>query len=169
MKASPAKILEYARTDEGRKKLRYAGVSVVFVPVGQVCVQVFGYLLDRNYTAGSLVTAAVLTLPNFFANKLYVWRVTSKENLRTQVLVFWVAAMLGTAMATGLTFLVQKATTDQSNLVVAVAVIAAQLTGFGLVWVGRFLILDKWLFKVTHGGQDPAPGEIDELHNEIPI
>jgi hypothetical protein len=168
MKASPAKILEYARSPEGRKKLRYAGVSVVFVPVGQVCVQIFGYLLD-DYTKGSLLTAAVLTLPNFFANKLYVWRVTSKENLRTQVLVFWVAAMLGTVMATGLTALVQSLTREQSKLIVAVAVTGAQLTGFGIVWVGRFLVLDKWLFKVTHGGHEPAPGELDELQGEIPI
>jgi len=169
MKASPAKVLEYARSAEGRKKLRYAGVSVVFVPVGQICVQVFGLLLDRDYTKASLLTAALLTLPNFFANKLYVWRVTSKENLRTQVLVFWVAAMLGTTMATGFTALVQALTKQQSTLVVAVSVTVAQLTGFGIVWVGRFLVLDRWLFKMTHGGHEPAPGEIDELQGEIPI
>ena len=80
----------YARTEEARKKLRYASVSVVFVPLGQALMQVFGPWLD-NYTAASLLPAATLTVPNFFANKHFVWRVTSRENLRSQVLVFWVA------------------------------------------------------------------------------
>ena len=52
------------------------------------------------------VCAAILTVPNFFANKIYVWKDTSRDNLRTQVIVFWVAARLGVTMATLLTFLV---------------------------------------------------------------
>lgn len=169
MKFSPAQLLEHARSEEGRKQLRYAGVSVVFVPVGQVMIQILGYLLDRNYTAASLLTSAILTLPNFFANKIYVWRVTSKDNLRTQVTVFWVAAMLGVTFATTLTYFVGQLTKDKSAMVEGIAVVCAQLLGFGIVWVGRFLVLDRWLFKVTHHGAEPTPDEIDELHKEFPI
>ena len=63
-----------------------------------------------------MISAAILTVPNFFANKYLVWKNTAKENLRTQVIVFWVAAMLGVSLATGLTFLVQRATEQSSDL-----------------------------------------------------
>ncbi len=170
MKFSLAALLEHARTDAGRKKLRYLGVSVVFVPLGQVCIQLLGrYSFDRNYTKASLVSAAILTLPNFFANKYMVWRDTNRENLRTQVIVFWVAAMLGVAFATILTWLVEKEVADKSALLESGAVFLAQLAGFGLVWVGRFLVLDRWLFKATHQGAEPSPEDMAALHSDIPI
>lgn len=167
MKLSPAALVAHARSAEGRKKLRYAGVSVVFVPLGQGLIQLFG--LFMTFTAASVLSAAVLTLPNFFANKLYVWRVTSRENQRTQVAIFWVAAMLGVSFATGLTYLVEQLAADQSALVKRLAVVVAQLAGFGVVWVGRFLILDRWLFRLTHHGQEPSPGEAADLHTDVPI
>jgi len=161
MKVTPAGMMQHARSEEGRKQLRYAGVSIVFVPLGQIFIQIFGAKFDGNYTLASIATAALLTLPNFFANKYFVWKETSKENLRTQVLVFWVAAMLGVTFATGLTYLVEQMTKDSTRLVEALAVFGAQLVGFGIVWIGRFLVLDKWLFKVTHHGEE-APEEISD-------
>ncbi len=172
MKLSPAGLRDHARSEVGRKQLRYMGVSVVFVPIGQILIQVLGSVFDGNFTLASIVAAAILTIPNFFANKLLVWKDTSKDNLRTQVVVFWVAAMLGVSLATGLTFLVQQLTEDSSSLVQRVSVFVAQMTGFGIVWVGRYLVLDRWLFKVTHHGEEPTGDdldEIDELHGELPI
>lgn len=169
MKMTPSGLLAHARSDEGRKQLRYLGVSVFFVPVGQILIQIIGRLLDGNFTAASIISAGILTFPNFFANKYLVWRNTSKDNLRTQVVVFWVAAMLGVTLATLLTFAVERLTQGRSELVESVAVIVAQLTGFGIVWVIRYLVLDRWLFKVTHHGEEPDEHEVDELHHDFPV
>ncbi|MFZ4519127.1 MAG: GtrA family protein [Microthrixaceae bacterium] len=174
MKISPSGLLDHARSDEGRKQLRYAGVSLVFVPVGQVLIQVLAATAfagnKNNFTWASITAAAILTLPNFFANKYLVWKQTSSDNLRTQVLVFWVAAMLGVTFATGLTFLVEGQVHDKvAGWVEALCVFFAQLVGFGIVWIGRYLILDKWLFKVTHHGQDPDDDELEMMHGDLPI
>jgi putative flippase GtrA len=163
MDLSTSGIIAYARTDEGRKKLRYASVSAVFVPFGQILIQVFGLWLD-NYTAASLLSAAIVTLPNFFANKHFVWRVTSRENMRSQVLVFWVAVMLGVSLATLFTHLIETAAAEQTQLVRGAAVFFAQLLGYGIVWVGRFVILDRWLFKLA----GDTPEHADEVIGEIP-
>jgi len=163
MDVSSSGLLAYARTEQSRKKLRYAGVSVVFVPLGQILIQVFGLSLS-NYTAASLLSAAILTVPNFFANKHFVWRVTSRENLRSQVLVFWVAVMLGVSLATLFTHLVENAMADQTTLARGAAVFFAQLLGYGIVWVGRFLLLDRWLFMLA----GDTPEHADEVIGEIP-
>jgi putative flippase GtrA len=154
----------YGRTEETHKKLRYAAVSVVFVPVGQILVQILGLWL-HNYTTASLVQAAIITVPNFFANKYFVWRLTSRENLRSQILVFWVAVMLGVALATLFTHLVENAMADRTTLVRGVAVLFAQLAGLGIVWVGRFLILDRWLFKLA----GDTPEHADDVIGELPV
>jgi putative flippase GtrA len=156
-------LFAYGRTEGARKKLRYASVSALFLPFDQILIQVFGLWLD-NYTAASLLVAAIVTVPNFFANKHFVWRVTSRENLRSQMLVFWVAVMLGVSLATLLTHLVENATAGQTRLVCGPAVLVAQLLGYGTVWVGRFLILDRWLFKLA----GDAPEHADAVIGEIP-
>jgi putative flippase GtrA len=108
MDLSYSGLITYGRTEGARKKLRYAGVSALFLPISQILLQVLGILLN-DYTAASLLAAAIATVPNFFANKHFVWRVTSRENLRRQMLVFWVTVMLGVSLATLLTQLVTHA------------------------------------------------------------
>jgi putative flippase GtrA len=162
------RLLDHARSADGRKQLRYVGVSVVFVPIGQILIQVLAPLVG-SYTNASVVAAAVLTPFNFLANKYLVWRLSATNNLRTQIIVFWVGAMLAVSLATGFTYLVERLTGDQPALVQRIAVLMAQLAGFGIVWVGRYLVLDRWLFKATHHGEEPDAAEVDELHHDFPI
>ena len=144
MLVSPSGLIAYARTEEARKKLRYAGVSVVFFPLGQGLIQVFGLWLD-NYTIASLLAYAIVTVPGFFAYKRFVWRVMSRENLHRQVFAFWAAVMLTVSLATLFSYLVQNAMADQTVFVRGAAVFCAQMLGYGIVWVGRYLMLDRWL------------------------
>ncbi len=159
--SSPS-LLQYARTEETRKRLRYVGVSVVFVPIGQGLIQLLGLWLD-NYTAASLLGAAIVTVPGFFANKYFVWRIMSHENLRSQMLVFWVTMMLSVALATLFTHLVEKGMADQTTPVRCAAVFFAQVLGFGVVWVGRYFLLDRWLIKLA----DQSSEHLHQLAGEI--
>ncbi len=169
MKLSPTALLEHSRTDAGRKQIRYALVSIIFVPMGQVFVQTFHWTTSWPNYQSILVTACILTIPNYYANKLYVWRDTSKANLHTQIIVFWIAAMLGTGAAMGLADLADHLTTDSSKLVQAIWLFIAQLAGYGVIWVGRYFFLDKIIFKATHHGHEPTVEELDELHHEFPV
>ncbi|BBX61113.1 hypothetical protein MSAS_02870 [Mycobacterium saskatchewanense] len=157
-------LIRYISAEESRKKLRYAGVSAVFVPIGQGLVQILGLWLN-NYTTASILAAALVTVPNFFANKHFVWRLTSSGNLRSQVLVFWVAVMLGVLLATLFTNIVESTMAGESSVARAVAVFVAQILGLGIVWVGRFLMLDKWLFKLA--GESPERANV--VVGEIPV
>ncbi|HWS92958.1 MAG TPA: GtrA family protein [Mycobacterium sp.] len=81
----------------------------------------------NNYTAASLLAAAIATVPNFFANKHFVWRITSRQNLHRLILVFWVAVMLGVLLATLFTYLVENVVADQITLIRGTAVLCAQI------------------------------------------
>jgi putative flippase GtrA len=174
MNPTSSSSMAYARTAATREKLRYIGVPLVFVLLGQGLIQAFGPWLD--YTTASLLAAAVVTVPGFFANKHFVWRVMSREDLRNQVLVFSVAVMLGVSLATLFTYLVENALADQTTPVRGVAVFAAQLLGLGIAWVARNLILYRWLVnpaadtpysKFKRGGQ-PIMAELGSIWGRIP-
>ncbi len=140
-------LITYVNTVEARKKLRCAAVAAAFLPMSQGLVQILGLWLD-DYTVASLVGAAIATVPNFFANKYFVWRVTSRERLRNQLLMFWVIVMLAVSLATLFTYLVDHATQGQPTPIRGTAVLVVQVLAFGIVWVGRFLILDRWFSKL---------------------
>lgn len=144
MLVSPSGLIAYARTEEARKKLRYAAASLVFLPLGQGLIQLFGLWLD-DYTTASLLAYAITTVPGFFLYKRFVWRDMSRQNLHRQVVVFWVAVMLTVSLATLLTYLVQNAVADQTMLIRGAAAFCAQMLGLSIVWVGRYVMLDRWL------------------------
>lgn len=169
MNLSPSSVLAHAKSAEGRKQLRYAGVSVVFVPLGQVLVQLVYWMTDWSKPVSILASAAVLTVPNYFANKHFVWRDTTKDRMRTQITVFWIAAMLGTGFSMLLAAFAEVHTKSSSELTQAFWLFAAQMGGYGLVWVGRYLFLDRFIFKVTHHGEEPGEEDLDMMHGDLPI
>jgi putative flippase GtrA len=167
---SPSGLLEHARSDQGRKQIRYAGVSVVFVPLGQAIVQILKWGFGVYEVLAVFITACILTLPNYFANKYFVWRHRSKENRTTEVTVFWLAAVLGTAFAMGFVAIAGVLVPeDSSELAHGAAIFVAQLAGYGIVWVARYIFLDRWIFKATHQGDEPSGDELDVLHSEFPV
>lgn len=170
VKLTPGALLEHARSDEGRKQLRYAGISVVFVPLGQIGVQVLKWGFDVHEVLAVLITACILTVPNYLANKHIVWRDKSKDNQVTEVTVFWLAAILGTAFAMGFVFLAAKVVPESSGEIQhGAAIFGAQLLGYGIVWVARYLFLDRLIFKATHHGEEPSGELLDDLHRDFPV
>lgn len=170
VKLTPSALMDHARSDEGRKQLRYAAVSVVFVPLGQLGVQLLVWVFGMHEVLAVLTTACLLTIPNYLSNKYFVWRHTSKDNRVTEVTVFWLAAVLGTGFAMGFVYLAGRLVPKEDGEVLhAVAIFAAQLLGYGIVWVARYVFLDRLIFKATHGGEEPPPELLDELHHDFPI
>ncbi len=153
-------LIAYANTVEARKKLRYAAVAAAFLPMSQGLIQLLGLWL-HDYTVASFVGAAIATGPNFLANKYLVWQATSAENLRNQILMFWMIVMLAVSLATFFTYLVDHAMEGQTTAVRGAAVFFAQVVGFGIVWVGRFFILDRWFSKLA------TPSTVHSVISEI--
>lgn len=151
-KTSTDRIKKLWHHHQFRKLVRYSAVSLVFVPLGQILLQLFHWWLGIAVVPAQLIAATILTPPNFLANKYYVWRHANRDKVRTEVVVFWVSAVLGTAFAAGCLYLVDgwlpEDTTDA--WVRALGIFAAQLLGYGVVWAARFVFLDKLVFNVTH-------------------
>lgn len=142
----------------------------MFVPFGQALVQTLRWVFDVNEVLAVLISACLLTLPNYLANKYIVWRDKSKDNRAAEVTVFWLAAVLGTAFAMGFVFVAAKIIPEEDGkLLHAAAIFIAQLLGYGIVWVARYVFLDRLIFKATHHGEEPPPELLDDLHRDFPV
>ena len=168
-KTSTDRIKKLWNHHQFRKLLRYSAVSLVFVPLGQILLQLFHWWLGIAVVPAQLIAATILTPPNFLANKYYVWRHANRDKVRTEVIVFWVSAVLGTAFAAYCLYLVDgwlpEDTTDA--WVRALGIFAAQLIGHGVVWAARFVFLDKLVFTVTHLNEDETSEVVADVSGDL--
>ena len=149
MNLSSSGLLAYARTEEARKKLRYAGVSALFVPVGQGLIaglRPVARQLHRRVAAGGrhpdspqLLRQQALRLAG------HVPREPAQPGAR----------VLGGRDARRLAEPRSSPTSSRTRWPVRQGSSAAQpcsspsCWACAIVWVGRFLILDRWLFKLA--------------------
>ena len=125
------------------KLLRYSAASVVGVCVGTPILAVL-YAATGNAIASNLISVTCGAIPNYLINRRWTWHQTGKNRLWGEVIPFWVMSVLGMIAS-----LVAVAYADD-RWGTTLAVTAANLTGFGLLWVAKFLVLDKVMWKVVH-------------------
>jgi putative flippase GtrA len=82
----------------------------------------------------------ICAVPVFFLNKRWVWNVDGKVSVRREILPFWVFTAAGLALSTALVAIAENVS-DSTLLVMA-----ASVSGFGILWVAKFLFLDQVMF-----------------------
>ena len=125
------------------KLFRYSAASVVGVCVGTPILAVL-YAATGNAILSNLISVTCGAIPNYLINRRWTWHQTGKNRLWGEVVPFWAMSVLGMIAS-----MVAVAYADD-RWGTTFAVTAANLTGFGLLWVAKFLVLDKLMWKVVH-------------------
>ena len=131
-----------------QKLVRYAAASAVGVTIGQSCLFFFDAVLEDPSALANLLAVAISSIPAYLINRYWVWQKNDRNDLRREVVPFWGMAFLGLLLSTAAVVLVDERTDWRP------AIQAANLAGFGVLWVAKFLVLDKVLFADI--GRDPA-------------
>jgi putative flippase GtrA len=135
-----------------RKLLRYAAASLVGVVVGQSCLFGFYSVLDWPAAAANFAAVAISSVPAYLINRYWVWQKRDTNSLRREIAPFWGMAFLGLILST----IAVSVVDDRTDW--APAILAANLAGFGVLWVAKFLVLDKVLFaEVGRDAAEPPP------------
>lgn len=122
------------------KLVRYSMASVVGVVIGQSLLQLCLQVFDWSGLASNLFAVAISTGPVYLVNRYWVWKKKDKNSIRKEMVPFWGMALAGLAMSSLFVWFVDRRT-DSS-----LAISAANLAGFGVLWVAKFLVLEKVLF-----------------------
>ena len=132
---------------------KYCMTSVVGVVMGQSLIFLFASILDWSWGWSNVTAVAISTLPTYYISRAWVWQKRGKSSLYAEVVPFWVMTFLGLLLSTVAVVALENRYPD-SKILANVGNVA----GFGVLWLAKFFILDRILFKVTHEHPEgPAP------------
>jgi putative flippase GtrA len=125
----------------GLKLFRYCGVSVFNLVFGQTLLFVFFVVLDWQATLANLAAVAISAGPAYLLSRRWVWSQTGAHSVRNEIAPFWGLALLGLLLST------IAVTIAEDRWDSGVAVALASIASFGVVWVFKFVILEKIMWK----------------------
>ena len=140
MSMSTAEVIARIKAIDHRKMLRYSAVSFFAVPMTQIILLVFQYGLGWNGLEANTMAVAVTVVPVYVLNRYWVWGKRDKNNFVTEILPFWGMTLLGLIIST-----LCVAYAD-SHFASPLMVHVANAFGFGMVWLLKFLVLDRMMF-----------------------
>lgn len=131
--------------------MRYTATSLFGVTVTQAFLTLFLHVLDWKPVPSNFVAVTLTAVPAFMLNKRWVWGKRGKAHMRREVLPFWAFTVAGWILSTLAVILVVKMTrTDAKPDGNKLAVQAANVAGFGVLWILKYLFLDKIMFGTHH-------------------
>ena len=139
---SLSSLIGFVKSDLA-KLLRFAAVSVVTVPLGQLLLLFFLEVADTRPFLANLIAVTIATIPNYFLNRYWVWNKRGASSLRSEIVPFWAIAFVGLVLSTALVAVASQLTD------LTIVFLAANLCAYGVLWVFKFFVLEKYLFGDT--------------------
>ncbi|MGI8754314.1 MAG: GtrA family protein [Acidimicrobiales bacterium] len=149
MNLSPATLIAHSRTDAGRRAIRYSVTSLICVAITQALILIFYRGIKWSEVESNLAATMLTSVPAFALNKYWVWGKRGRAHMRREVLPFWAFTVAGWALSTGAVALVSHLGEPHSTLR-TLSVMAASIAGFGVLWVLKYIFLDKIMFGPEH-------------------
>jgi putative flippase GtrA len=140
--------------------LRRPGVSAFWAKVGRaLSVSAFTTVLSNTllvmltFVVGlgaSLANILAVTAgvgPSYVLNRRWVWRRSGPHSASREVVPFVSLSCAGLVLSTLAVAAVARLGRDWSGVAKAVALPAANIAAFGIVWVAQFVLLDRVVFR----------------------
>ncbi len=166
MPVSPKGVIAFARTDAGRKWIKYSMVSVVGMTVSQICI----IILTRGFGVPDVLTnfiaVAISSIPAYLLNRAWVWGKHGKNHLTKEVIPFWAFSFAGLVFSSLLVAWIGPDLEhgESASAMDTFRVMVGNVGGFGILWVAKFFVLDKLLF----GNQQHLPDyELSDVDDDI--
>jgi putative flippase GtrA len=132
-----------------RKLVRYSAASVAGVVTSFAALTLFHDGFGWSAVPANIASVLVGSIPNYLINRYWTWQRAGRDRMTVEITVFWVIALLGLLISTVFVWYANRRWDS------TLALFAAQLAGFGILWVGRFIFLDKVLFRVVETIEHP--------------
>lgn len=150
-------VRTWSRSVEGRKLVRYSMVSVISVVVSQILLFIGFGLLHWTARAANVWAVCLSAIPSYYLNRRWAWGKRSRSHLLKEVIPFWTMALIGLAFSTWAAGFAERHADaiTSSHFLTTMIVMAASVGAFGILWVGKFVVLNKVMF-VHHPEDLPA-------------
>ena len=156
-------LVSRIRTQRGAKLLKFGAVSAFNVLFGQSLLLVAQTVFGWSAVGSNIFAVSISAIPAYLLSRYWVWQKRGKNHFMTEVLPFWTLALLGFGLSTVAVWFVERQW-DPHPLVINLT----NLVAFGVVWVGKFIVLDRVLFKHVELTDEPLDVVVDEVIRHRP-
>lgn len=152
MARTPSDLLELLRSPTGVKLFRYSMASVVAVITSTVLFVTFDGAIGFSAVVSSTLATAIAAIPSYELNRKWAWGKSGRSHLLKEVIPFWTLAFIGWAFSTFSVRLMEDYAKSHhfSHLLQTVTVTLVYIGAFGVLWVGKFIIFNKFMFVHHH-------------------
>ena len=126
-----------ALTDRRALAVRYGAVSMVNVINHQILLNLANSGWGWSGGWSNVFAALLAAIPGYLLSRRWVWKVNGAHSFREEIAPFWALALIGLVLSTVL------AETADRVLGAGVWVAVGSLAGYFVVWVLKFVILDR--------------------------
>jgi putative flippase GtrA len=149
---TPSGLLALSRTAGGKKMVRYTATSLICVVISTLILTTLGILKwDAGWAA--VTACAISTVPSYVLNRKWAWGRAGRGHFLKEITPFWVMAFIGLVFSSWAALLAQGFAKHhhyvKGGLTYSVLVDGAFIGAFGVLWLGKFLIINKVLFAPT--------------------
>lgn len=143
----------FRKTTEFKRLWRYSMASVITTIFALGLLGLFyGVLKIATAAWCNLLATAITTVPSYYLNRAWAWGKTGKSHLTKEIIPFWVVAVVSAALSTLVVHVADLAAqhVTHSHAMLTLVVEAANFTTYGVLWVSKFYLFNKVLFKHPH-------------------
>ena len=140
MLAPVTSLIDRVTGGRADKLLRFGTVSVVGIVLTQALLVLLYGVMNETAELANVLAVSVSSFPVFLLNKRWVWGREGAAKVRRELLPFWGFTLLGLVLSTVLVAIVDDRTEHTWP------VLLANIAGFGIVWIAKFLFLDAVVF-----------------------
>lgn len=126
----------------GMKLVRFGAVSAFNVILGQILLYGAQVLASWQPVAANVFAVSIGAVPAYILSRYWVWEKRGKNHVMREVVPFWTLALIGFALSTAAVWYV-----DTRWSPTPLMINLTNLAAFGGVWLAKFVILDRVLFK----------------------
>ena len=123
------------------KLLKFSVVSIISLIITQSALW-SGIEIGRwSPLWANFWAVSIASLPAYYLNYRWVWTLKNRDSIRSDVLLFWGFNLVGLFLSTGAIAIISQVA-DSTFLI-----LLTNFGSFGLLWVGKFIFLDNFLFQ----------------------
>jgi putative flippase GtrA len=152
MKDSFVRLWRVCRTPEGLKVIRYTMVSIISALTSLVILTiVFGVLRLWDEVVSTLFANVMAGIPSYYLNRRWVWGKGGRSHIWRELVPFWVMSITGIGFALYTASLAQHIANEHhlQHLARTVLVVGANIAAFGILWILKFLILNRLFAQIA--------------------
>jgi putative flippase GtrA len=157
---TPSDLLELLRSPTGVKLFRYSMASVVAVLTSTIFFVLFDGAIGFSAVVSSTLATAIAAIPSYELNRKWAWGKSGRSHLLKEVIPFWTLAFIGWTFSTFMVRLMEDYAKSShfSHILQTATVTLVYIGAFGVLWVGKFIIFNKFMFVHHH---HDSPQELD--------